>query len=211
MASVETRNPACSERAPEGTALYVHLPFCAAKCTYCDFYSVPAEGQDLAGVLDDVLLEARRRAPRHPRTVFLGGGTPSLYSRADLRRLLDGLDAITGFRSSAVEVTAECNPESLDGAKAETFLELGVNRLSVGVQSLRPSVLEFFGRVHSTDQGLRALRAARSAGVERLSADLIYSCPGLTSEQWREDLHTVLEVGLEHFSAYSLTLSLIHI
>ncbi len=183
----------------------MHLPFCAAKCSYCDFYSVPAEGQDLSGVLDDVLLEARRRAPRNPRTVFLGGGTPSLYSREELRRLLDGLDAITGFRTSAVEVTAECNPESLDGAKAETFLELGVDRLSVGVQSLRPNVLEFFGRVHTADQGLRALRAARSAGVQRLSADLIYSSPGLSSEQWREDLQAVLEVGLDHFSAYSLT------
>ena len=114
------------ERADPGTALYVHLPFCAAKCSYCDFFSVPAEGQDLEGTLQAVLLEAEQRAPSSPRTVFIGGGTPSLYAAGDLRRFFDRLDELTGFRASAVEVTAECNPESLDPRTAEAFMASGV-------------------------------------------------------------------------------------
>ncbi|MDP6538040.1 MAG: radical SAM family heme chaperone HemW [Planctomycetota bacterium] len=191
-------------RAPEGTPLYLHLPFCVALCHYCDFFSVTAEGQDIDGVLEALLCEARLRAPASPRTVYLGGGTPSLPSAAQLRRLLDGLDACCGFRASAVEVTAECNPESLDAAKAAALLAGGVDRLSVGVQSLRPRLLEQFGRVHSASEGLDALAAAREAGCENLSADLIFAAPGLDAASWREDLAALLELGLDHLSAYNL-------
>jgi len=199
-------------RGPDGTALYVHFPYCVVKCTYCDFYSVPvakADGtrEDVDGVLRALLSEAERRAPRAPRTVFLGGGTPSLPSAAAIRSFLDGLDAATGFRASALEVTAECNPESLDEHKAEALLAGGVTRLSIGVQSLRPAVLELFGRAHGPADGLRALAAARAAGATRLSADLIHSVPGLTAAEWAEDLERVLASagGLDHLSAYNLT------
>ena len=201
-----------SDPAAPGTALYVHFPYCVVKCTYCDFYSVPverADGQreDVDGVLDALLDEARLRAPKGPRTVFIGGGTPSLPSEAQIARFLDGLDAITGFRASAVEVTAECNPESLDANKAAALLAGGVTRLSVGVQSLRQEVLELFGRAHDADEGLRALAAAREGGATRLSADLIYAAPGQTAAMWEEDLERVLAAagGLEHLSAYNLT------
>ena len=130
-----------------GTPLYVHLPFCVVKCTYCDFFSVAAEGQDVAGTVDAVLAEAERRAP-------------SLLDGELLARLLDGLEAITGFRGSAEEVTLEANPESLDVDKARLLRRLGVDRLSIGVQSLDPAVLELFGRVHSADEGLAALGTA---------------------------------------------------
>lgn len=194
-----------AERAANGTALYVHLPFCAAKCSYCDFFSVPAEGQDLEGTLQAVLLEAEQRAPRSPNTVFVGGGTPSLYAAGDLRRFFDRLDDLTGFRASAVEITAECNPESLDPRTAEAFLASGVDRLSIGVQSLRPAILEEFGRVHSVEQSFQAFRNARGAGFERVSLDLIYAAPGLSTEMWREDLARLLELSPDHLSAYNLT------
>ncbi len=192
-------------RAAEGTPLYVHLPFCAAKCHYCDFFSVPGEGQDIEGMVDAILVEAAARAPRSPRTVFLGGGTPSLLSAAQLRRLLDGLDERTGWRTSAEEVTAECNPESLDEAKASALLELGVPRLSIGFQSLDDATLELFGRVHSADDSFAAFRAARAAGIRHLNVDLIYAAPGQTAATWERDLARVLELEPDHLSAYNLT------
>jgi oxygen-independent coproporphyrinogen-3 oxidase len=188
-----------------GTPLYVHVPFCAAKCTYCDFYSLAEEGQDLPGTLDCLLREAERRAPRSPRTVFLGGGTPSLYSVDELGRLLDGLDRVTGFRTSASEVTCECNPESLDPEKARALRDLGVDRLSIGFQSLDPEVLALFGRVHGPADSLAAYAAAREAGFERVSIDLIYGVPGQKISSWESDLVYVIGLRPDHVSAYQLT------
>lgn len=188
-----------------GTALYVHVPFCVAKCTYCDFYSLAAEGQDLAGTLELLLREAERRAPRRPRTVFLGGGTPSYHSSAELERLLDGLERATGFRASAEEVTVECNPESLTLEKARTLHALGVDRLSIGFQSLDPRILALFGRVHDAEASFRAFEAARAAGFERLSVDLIYGVPGQALDAWEADLARILALRPDHVSAYQLT------
>jgi len=197
-----------------GTPLYVHLPFCAAKCHYCDFFSVPVERApggataqpwDIDGMVTAILAEARQRAPRHPRTVFFGGGTPSLLSIPQLVRLCDGLHEITGWRDSAHEVTAECNPESLDRDKARAFLDLGVARLSLGFQSLDDRTLALFGRVHSVAESFAAYEAARAAGVRRLNVDLIYAIPDQSAADWARDLARVLDLGPEHLSAYNLT------
>ncbi len=193
------------DAAPEGTPLYVHLPFCAAKCHYCDFFSVPDEGQDIDGMIAAILVEARHRAPRRPRTVFFGGGTPSLLSAPQLRTLMDGLDELSDWRDSAKEVTAECNPESLDEDKARALLDLGVPRLSIGFQSLHDETLKLFGRVHSVDDSFRAYEAARAAGVRHLNLDMIYAVPDQTAESWETDLSRVLDLGPNHLSAYNLT------
>jgi len=187
-----------------GTPLYVHVPYCVAKCTYCDFYSVEAEGHDVPAVVGDLLTEAERRAPSAPRTVFVGGGTPSFLAEEDLTRLFDGLDEHTGFRASATEVTVECNPESLDESKARRLLGLGANRLSIGVQSLEPRILKLFGRVHDVAQSFAALEAARHAGCTNLSVDLIYGVPGQELDTWLTDLERVLEREPDHVSAYNL-------
>jgi len=200
-----SQHPAPLAPAPRGTPLYVHLPFCAAKCHYCDFFSVPEEGQDVGAMVEAILAEARTRAPRDPKTVFLGGGTPSLLSAPQLALLLDGLQELTGFRDSAIEVTAECNPESLDRDKARALLDLGVERLSIGLQSLDADTLELFGRVHSAEDGLRAYEAARAAGVQDLNVDMIHSAPGQTPESWEAQLRRVLDLEPEHLSAYNLT------
>jgi oxygen-independent coproporphyrinogen-3 oxidase len=197
--------PRIAQRATPGTALYVHFPFCASKCSYCDFYSLPGAGQDSAGALRGLDHELERRAPRSPATVFLGGGTPSYHSTAELVAFLDRLDQWTGFRGSAEEVTIECNPESLDLAKARALLAAGVTRFSIGVQSLQPAVLQRFGRVHGVEQSFAAVAAARRAGARRLSVDLIYAVPGQSLEQWCSDLERLLALGLEHLSAYNLT------
>lgn len=155
--------------------------------------------------MDDLLAEAHLRAPRSPRTVYLGGGTPSYLPPAELRRLLDGLDEVTGFRDSATEVSAECNPESLNPETAETLVSGGVTRLSIGFQSLSPSLLKFLGRPHGRDQALAAFAAARAAGPRSVGIDLIYAIPGLTTEAWAADLADVLALGPDHLSAYALT------
>jgi oxygen-independent coproporphyrinogen-3 oxidase len=204
MTATET-TPKRRERASEGTPLYVHLPFCAAKCHYCDFFSVPAEGQDRGANLAAIVREAELYAPRNPRTVFVGGGTPSLLSIPELQRFFDALERITGFRSSATEVTAECNPESLDRDKARALLDLGVTRLSIGFQSLSNEVLHFFGRVHTAEQSFAAFESARAAGARDLNVDLIYAVPGQSPESWEHDLARVLALGSEHLSAYNLT------
>jgi oxygen-independent coproporphyrinogen-3 oxidase len=182
----------------------VHLPFCEAKCNYCDFFSLPALGQDIDGMIDAVLSEARQRAPRNPRTVFIGGGTPSLLDRGQLERFLVGLDAVTTFRDSATEVTLECNPESLDRDKAALMLDRGVRRLSIGFQSLEAETLKLFGRVHGVQQSFRAFEAARSAGIPDVNVDLIYASPGHAPSSWRMDLQRVLDLAPEHLSAYNL-------
>lgn len=188
-----------------GTSLYVHVPFCAAKCTYCDFYSFAARPADARGFVHSLLNEADRNGPTEPRTVFVGGGTPSWLAESDLRALFDGLDRRTGFRDSAEEVTVECNPESLTPAKAELLLQLGATRLSIGVQSLQPDVLEAFGRVHAPVQAWTAFRAARSAGFVDVNVDLIYGAPGQSIEAWTRDLERILRWEPTHVSAYQLT------
>lgn len=196
---------ASPDLATAGTPLYVHLPFCAAKCHYCDFFSVAGEGQDGPGMVAAILAEAKQRAPQRPRTVFLGGGTPSYLSEPELRTLLDGLQAATDFRSSADEVTAECNPESLSFEKARLLRDLGVTRLSIGFQSLESEVLTLFGRVHGVDESFRAFDNARRAGFDRVNVDLIYAYPGHTREHWERDLARVLALGPDHLAAYNLT------
>lgn len=198
-------DPPAASLVPEpGTPLYVHLPFCVVKCSYCDFYSVVGEGEDTGGFVQALVAEARARAPREPRTVFLGGGTPSYLSEAELVAVFEGLEAASGFRGSAVEVTVECNPESLTPAKARLLRALGANRLSIGVQSLEPRILELFGRAHTADQAFRAYDAARAAGFERVSLDLIHAVPGQELERWLADLERVLALGPDHVSAYNL-------
>lgn len=180
------------------------MPFCEKKCHYCDFFSLPAEGQDIDGTVDAILAESSLRSPRAPRTVFVGGGTPSLLSIPQLQRFFEALERDTSFRSSSVETTVECNPESLDRDKAAALLDLGVNRLSIGFQSLEPATLELFGRVHDVDQSFRAFDAARSAGFERLNVDLIFAAPGHSTDAWRPALQRVLDLEPEHLSAYNL-------
>ncbi len=194
-----TRTPA------PGTPLYVHVPFCVVKCTYCDFFSVASRPED--DFTDDVealLAEAAARAPREPTSVFLGGGTPSFLPEELLRRLLRGLQEASDFQSSASEVTVECNPESLTLAKARALREEGVTRLSIGLQSLEPRILELFDRPHEPEDAFRAYEAAREAGFEDVNLDVIYGVPGQELATWERDLERLLSVGPDHVSAYSL-------
>lgn len=195
---------------PETLGVYVHFPWCLAKCPYCDFFSLAEERPNIPhrAYADAVLRELERRAaelgPARLTSVFFGGGTPSLWEPAELGRVLAAIRAT--FGGTHVEITAECNPSSFDEARAAALLEAGVNRVSLGVQGLEPKRLEFLGRLHDPEGGLRALRSALRAGFERVSADLIFGVAGETAEEARREALTLAELGPTHLSAYALTI-----
>ncbi len=188
-----------------GLGLYVHLPFCTSKCRYCDFNSYAWSGQSLEAYVDALLLEAQRRAEGlMPQTVFIGGGTPSLLPPDLLARLLDELNNICGFRRSSLETSMEANPESLDSARAKAMRDGGVNRLSIGIQSLQADVLQAYDRVHSPQQARDAL--ALAAGLfPNFNADLIFAFPGQDPAVWQQDLEEVLSYKPTHISCYELS------
>jgi oxygen-independent coproporphyrinogen-3 oxidase len=197
---------------PETLGVYVHFPYCLKKCPYCDFLSLPAAREDIphARYADAVIAElaARRAAlPSLPlRSIFFGGGTPSLWRAAELGRVLSAILEAFPARSTDLEVTAECNPSSFDDSVAEGLRAAGINRVSLGVQSLDAERLRFLGRLHDAGGALQALAVARRHGFERVSADLIFGVAGQTKEQAAEEVATVAAQGITHLSAYALTI-----
>ncbi|MET0284248.1 MAG: radical SAM family heme chaperone HemW [Polyangiales bacterium] len=192
-------------------SVYLHFPWCLRKCPYCDFATSPLAKAEIphAAYADAVLRELAMRAEslRDARlySVFFGGGTPSLWEPAELGRVLRGVLGAFGSHAEDVEITVECNPSSLDEARAEALRSVGVNRLSVGVQSLDDAELQFLGRLHDRELAFKALRAAQRS-FERVSADLMFALPGQPAERFYGYLDTLLEMGLSHVSAYALTI-----
>jgi oxygen-independent coproporphyrinogen-3 oxidase len=192
----------------EPLALYVHWPFCLSKCPYCDFNSHVRERVDHGRWRDALLRELRREAGRAGRrplaSVFFGGGTPSLMEPdtaaalvAEARALFDAADDL--------EVTLEANPTSVERGRLAAFREAGVNRLSLGVQSLDGEALRFLGRRHDAAEAVAALEAARAL-FPRLSFDLIYARPGQGEAAWRDELRRALALAADHLSLYQLTI-----
>ena len=188
-------------------SLYLHVPFCERRCEYCDFVSQPGLAGEEAymDALEREVAELARRLPGLTLdTVFIGGGTPSYVDpgrlAAVLRRVREGFEL-----AADAEVTMEANPSSIDEERAARWLAAGVNRISIGIQSLAPEVLRFLGRVHDRERALAAVGDVRRAGFTRVSCDLIYAVPGLTDDLWKETLDRVLELEPGHLSAYELT------
>ena len=192
---------------PEG--LYVHIPFCATKCPYCDFNTYAGieamMGPYLAALRSEIELWGEMLGGPRIETVFFGGGTPSYLPPGSLGTLLDAVRGSFGLADDA-EVTAEANPDDLDVDKLASLLEAGVNRLSIGVQSLDDGLLRVLGRRHSAREAIDAFRAARSAGFDNVSIDLMYGLPDQTPEQWGATLDTALGLRASHVSMYCLTL-----
>lgn len=192
--------------------VYVHFPWCVKKCPYCDFLSVPSAQEDIPheAYADAVLseLEARRAelGPSSLRSIFFGGGTPSLWRAKQLGRVLAGITKAFPAARDGVEITVECNPGSLGARTAGALLNVGVNRLSIGVQGLDAERLRFLGRWHSADQALDAVRAALASGMPRVSADLIYGVAGEPPEDAAREVRQIAALGVGHVSAYALTI-----
>ncbi len=180
--------------------VYVHIPFCASRCDYCDFATWTDRAHLADEYVDACVRDLGRRAPAPASSVFFGGGTPSLLDAAALTRILDAIP-----RAADAEVTVECNPDSVDLAKLCAYRAAGVNRVSFGVQSMRAHVLAALGRTHDPDNVARAVDWARAAGIERLNLDLIYGTPGERVADWEATLDAALALEPGHVSAYALT------
>ena len=191
-------------------SLYVHLPWCVRKCPYCDFNSYEARGPlpDIEYV-DAVLRDLRSELPnvkgRHVQTVFIGGGTPSLFSAAAIERLLRGVAADLTLARDA-EITLEANPGAVDAAGFAAFRTAGVNRLSIGIQSLRDGRLRALGRVHDSREARRAVELARTAGFMNINLDFMYALPDDDAAGALTDLQEAVELAPAHLSWYQLTL-----
>jgi oxygen-independent coproporphyrinogen-3 oxidase len=185
--------------------LYIHIPFCIARCRYCDFVSRALRHGDLESYIEALRLEiaSAPEAGRRTRSVFLGGGTPSLLSRGQLGRLLGTVRATFDLDPGA-EVTIEANPGTLTAGKAADFRALGVNRVSLGVQSLDDTLLTRIGRLHTAREAVAAYKSLRRVGFDNVGLDLMHGLPGQTPALWRRDLARAVELGPEHFSLYAL-------
>jgi oxygen-independent coproporphyrinogen-3 oxidase len=184
-------------------SLYVHVPFCAHKCEYCAFYSHAANGdlinRYVAALIREMELVA---AGTKPETIFFGGGTPSLLNLRQWQHILDAMDRMSLL--GAGEWTVECNPATVSLDKAMLLKSYGVNRISMGVQSLNETLLDRLGRIHSREMVFKSFEILRRAGFENINLDLMFAIPGQTMEIWQETLQEATALGSEHLSCYEV-------
>ena len=189
-------------------ALYIHWPFCLAKCPYCDFNSHVRDSVDHVlwqdALLADMRFEAGQAGGEPLGSVFFGGGTPSLMPPAMVARLLAEAEKLWGF-TPGIEITLEGNPSSVEAENYAALASAGINRASLGIQALDDETLRFLGRLHNADEGLAALEVAQQH-FARVSFDLIYARPGQTAPQWQAELERALSFGTGHLSLYQLTI-----
>jgi oxygen-independent coproporphyrinogen III oxidase len=184
--------------------LYVHIPFCVHKCTYCDFYSLPGHLDSLDAYLNALMVEAAQYRNMCFETLFIGGGTPSLLGARNLHKLVTGL--ASQYRISKLpEATIEANPESTTRDFLQTALDCGINRISIGVQSLSDTELLKVSRIHNACQAVQAIELAQKAGFKNISADIILGLPGQNWQSLMTTLETLIGMGLPHLSMYCLT------
>lgn len=182
--------------------LYCHIPYCFSKCRYCDFYSDPGQRGVPDAYVDALLRELERfspDAPLHPDTFYFGGGTPSLLTPAQVSRILEAAQPLPG-----AEITLEANPETVTEETLAGFRAAGVNRISFGVQSARDTQLRTLGRPHTAKQARAAFAAARKAGFENISGDIMLALPGYTQAEFDETLELIESGGATHISSYLL-------
>ncbi len=187
--------------------LYIHIPFCMKKCNYCDFLSAPADEESQSAYMEslkrEIVFYGKRLRGRRLSTVYIGGGTPSWMQTFYIRELLETVYASFLVEEDA-EITIECNPGTLTRDKLECYKELGINRLSIGLQSADDEELKLLGRVHTYEQFLRNYELARECGFGNINIDLMDSLPGHTVEKFYRTLMNVIRLKPEHISCYSL-------
>jgi oxygen-independent coproporphyrinogen III oxidase len=193
----------------ESAGIYIHIPFCKFKCNYCDFYSITEREHQREHFTKMLCNEIEMYALNHKfnfkiDTIFIGGGTPSILTSSQLDSILNSLNKNYDL-SNVTEITMEANPGEAPLDKLVDFRKIGINRLSMGFQSLQPELLKFLTRIHSREQALETFKNARDAGFENINVDLIFSIPNQSLKMLEEDLNTVVKLNPNHISAYSLT------
>ncbi|MGN1167031.1 MAG: radical SAM family heme chaperone HemW [Lachnospiraceae bacterium] len=187
--------------------IYIHIPFCVKKCKYCDFLSAPsteAERQRYVKSLCEKIRSYGEIAKAYRViTVFIGGGTPSVLTGEQMERIMEALKSTFAIDDEA-EITIEMNPGTVTNKKLQIYKKIGINRLSIGLQSVRNDELKILGRIHSYEDFLETYTMARETGFCNINIDLISAIPGQTKESWRHTLRTVADLKPEHISAYSL-------
>lgn len=185
------------------TSLYVHVPFCAQKCSYCAFYSEASSGELINRYVSALIREFELVAnDLKPATIFFGGGTPSILNLRQWEQILGAIERLNLFGAS--EWTVECNPATVSVDKAKLLRSFGVNRISMGVQSLDEALLDRLGRIHSRDMVFKSFDILRKAGFENLNVDLMFAIPGQTLDIWRATLTEAIAMGSEHLSSYEV-------
>ena len=194
-------------------SIYIHVPFCAKKCAYCDFASFPGREADWGRYFDEIMAEIRLWSETTDfgllsekyriKTLFVGGGTPTLVDAGYIEKTIDACRRIAPFEPGA-EITAEGNPGTLTPGKLAAYRRAGVNRLSLGAQSFDEGLLRSLGRIHTAGQIGEAVTMAREAGFDNINLDLMYALPGQGMDQWTDALDAAIVLGVEHLSAYSL-------
>lgn len=208
MAFAKDPDPVAAPR----LGVYIHFPWCRQKCPYCDFLSVATPDTEIpqAAYADCVIQELERRRSTlgsyRLGSIFVGGGTPSLWAPAELGRVLAAVTEAWPNHEEPLEVTIECNPSSLDEVRARAFADVGVNRLSIGVQGLDNRRLAFLGRLHDAGGAVEAVRAALGEPRVRVSADLIFGVAGQSPDAATDEVLRIVELGVGHVSAYALTI-----
>ena len=188
--------------------IYVHIPFCKSKCGYCGFYSIPSvklKTRFLAALKEEIANRTEYLHNETVKSVYFGGGTPSLLAADEISELMHLINMNYPVDENA-EITLEANPDTLSQENLETLRQIGINRLSIGIQSFFDNDLQYLGRKHNAEHARLCLDWAKQAGFSNLSIDLIYGLPTSNAKQWNRNLDLFFEMGLPHLSAYALTL-----
>ena len=198
--------------------IYIHIPFCKSRCKYCDFFStthLEKRAQYVAALLEEWRMRAHE--VKEPiRTIYIGGGTPSMLDDSSLQMIIEAIRRESSLNSTAIsgtlqgdeaklqEITMEANPGDITLERAQAWRRMGINRLSIGVQSMDDELLQLIGRRHTAEQARKAVAAAQAAGFDNISIDLMYALPSQTMEQWQKDVAEALQMGVQHISTYGL-------
>ncbi|MCF8379901.1 MAG: radical SAM family heme chaperone HemW [Bacteroidales bacterium] len=186
---------------------YVHIPFCRQACRYCDFYftvSLKYKDELVEALLKEIKNKKKQFQNYQFNTLYFGGGTPSVLSEIDINRIIEEIKTHYNFDSKA-EITLEANPDDLSVEYLKNLKLLGINRLSIGIQSFHDRDLKLMRRSHSAEQAISSIKNAQNAGIQKLTIDLIYGIPGMSFSDWQENLEKLIELGVPHISAYHLT------
>lgn len=186
--------------------LYIHIPFCIKKCIYCDFLSVTYDESYAKEYVDALCRELvlKKDSAKALKTIYIGGGTPSVLPEESFKQLFRSIRNNFEF-SSGIEITVEANPGTLDESKINTFLSVGINRMSIGVQSFNDYELKTLGRIHSSTDAVKAIEMIKKAGLKNFSIDLMYGIPGQAMDSWKDTLSKAVGFSPKHISSYELT------